>query len=486
MISPDVTDGLLAGKRIGLVLTGGGGKGAYEVGVWRGLVKEGVTRFAAIAGTSIGGLNGYLVARGEVADAEKLWHRLGERSPLKLSLIRLVFGVLERIGISIVLASTTWMVVPFASAAGIAPIVVLLFGITSISSLLPARALLPMLAVLCILVADRALRKTRLGRRREKTYFYSLREHRLFLLFGEFEPWMHHLFALGLVAGLPLWMLWRDVALQHRSPDWWWLLPVPYLIGLATIPLSSDLGVSSISQVPLFAGEDLQRELEPLLQADSQVDEYGVPRLKIDPQLFVTRLVERPINLPDERSTTALGLEYVALRGAPVTLAREVLSATGAIAGFLPRVYDTRSFTSFTVSGLPHIYSDAGAIDNTPIAALLEDDLCDVIVVVLLDHTTHDPEHYLRKHIDSVNERVRQANPDIPDEVWDGLRIRLIRPVRVYSDKLRDVQLVPVVPSKSLGGFFRGTLRFDLRRIQQHIELGAEDAHAAVKRFLGS
>ena len=43
-------------KEFGLVLAGGGTKGAYEVGVWKAL-KELNINITAIAGTSIGALN---------------------------------------------------------------------------------------------------------------------------------------------------------------------------------------------------------------------------------------------------------------------------------------------------------------------------------------------------------------------------------------------------------------------------------------------
>lgn len=43
----------------GLVLAGGGGKGAYQLGAWKAL-KEMDVRFDAIAGASIGSINGAL------------------------------------------------------------------------------------------------------------------------------------------------------------------------------------------------------------------------------------------------------------------------------------------------------------------------------------------------------------------------------------------------------------------------------------------
>jgi hypothetical protein len=50
----------LAGKRLALVLSGGGAKGAYEAGAMLALFDCGLTEFCAIAGTSVGALNGAL------------------------------------------------------------------------------------------------------------------------------------------------------------------------------------------------------------------------------------------------------------------------------------------------------------------------------------------------------------------------------------------------------------------------------------------
>ena len=73
--------------KVGLVLSGGGAKGAYQAGVLRALTEEGL--FAThVAGASIGALNGAVVAAAAsqqqaVEHLRQLWLRLAERSPLK-------------------------------------------------------------------------------------------------------------------------------------------------------------------------------------------------------------------------------------------------------------------------------------------------------------------------------------------------------------------------------------------------------------------
>ena len=59
---------------VGLVLSGGGGKGAYQIGVLRALAEEGqLDHVAAVAGTSIGAVNAVLFAQGDFDKAYKTW-----------------------------------------------------------------------------------------------------------------------------------------------------------------------------------------------------------------------------------------------------------------------------------------------------------------------------------------------------------------------------------------------------------------------------
>ncbi len=55
-----------------LILTGGGTKGAYQVGAWKALRKLGIG-ISAVAGTSIGAINAAFVVQGEVEKLEQLY-----------------------------------------------------------------------------------------------------------------------------------------------------------------------------------------------------------------------------------------------------------------------------------------------------------------------------------------------------------------------------------------------------------------------------
>ncbi|MCQ2505798.1 MAG: patatin-like phospholipase family protein [Lachnospiraceae bacterium] len=61
-------------KRIGLVFAGGGGKGSYEVGVWKYMHEVGMDKYiTAVSGTSVGGLNAAMVIGADVSIAEEMW-----------------------------------------------------------------------------------------------------------------------------------------------------------------------------------------------------------------------------------------------------------------------------------------------------------------------------------------------------------------------------------------------------------------------------
>lgn len=62
-------------KEYGIVLEGGGARGAYQIGAWRALVEAGV-KINAVAGTSVGALNGALICMGDLEKAEKIWREI--------------------------------------------------------------------------------------------------------------------------------------------------------------------------------------------------------------------------------------------------------------------------------------------------------------------------------------------------------------------------------------------------------------------------
>lgn len=62
-------------KEYGLVLDGGGARGAYQIGAWKALKEAGV-KISAVAGTSVGALNGALICMDDIEKAEKIWREM--------------------------------------------------------------------------------------------------------------------------------------------------------------------------------------------------------------------------------------------------------------------------------------------------------------------------------------------------------------------------------------------------------------------------
>lgn len=64
-------------KKIGLVLAGGGGRGAYHIGVWEALRDTKLDQYvSAISGTSVGGLNAALFLQGDIDRAKRIWENI--------------------------------------------------------------------------------------------------------------------------------------------------------------------------------------------------------------------------------------------------------------------------------------------------------------------------------------------------------------------------------------------------------------------------
>ena len=62
-------------REYGLVLEGGGARGAYQIGAWRALREAGV-KIKGVSGTSVGALNGALVCMGNLEKAEEVWENI--------------------------------------------------------------------------------------------------------------------------------------------------------------------------------------------------------------------------------------------------------------------------------------------------------------------------------------------------------------------------------------------------------------------------
>ncbi len=87
-------------KNIGLVLQGGGARGAYQVGVWRALNEFCVTpHINGVSGASVGSLNGAIFATGDFEAARNIWENISPEQVFKKNsrLIGSIINVLDKI-----------------------------------------------------------------------------------------------------------------------------------------------------------------------------------------------------------------------------------------------------------------------------------------------------------------------------------------------------------------------------------------------------
>jgi len=68
---------------LGLVLEGGGARGAYQIGAWKALRELGM-EFNGIAGTSVGALNGAIICQDDFDSAYEIWHNMSFNKILKI------------------------------------------------------------------------------------------------------------------------------------------------------------------------------------------------------------------------------------------------------------------------------------------------------------------------------------------------------------------------------------------------------------------
>lgn len=62
-------------RQYGIVLEGGGARGAYQIGAWKALKEAGI-QIKGAAGTSVGALNGALICMDDLKKAEKIWENI--------------------------------------------------------------------------------------------------------------------------------------------------------------------------------------------------------------------------------------------------------------------------------------------------------------------------------------------------------------------------------------------------------------------------
>ena len=79
-------------QKIGLVLGGGGGKGAYQIGVWKALKEYKIDKYINyVSATSIGSLNSLLFLTGDLDNAINVWANITRETALTKKSVKDIF-----------------------------------------------------------------------------------------------------------------------------------------------------------------------------------------------------------------------------------------------------------------------------------------------------------------------------------------------------------------------------------------------------------
>ncbi len=459
---------LLRGAPPRLVLSGGGGKGAYEIGCLRALERLGVSNFSEIAGTSVGALNAALVAQGGLRAACGIWERISLGRVLTLSppllfaavalrLLLLPFYFLRRRP-SFWQAANTYLA--FSRRHELAPLGLYVGVFRALIS--PQRWL-----ELLFQVAPLAL---------------------LSLAFGG-DTAGRELHVLGLVAFLPA-----------------------LLAGVLTVWLSLHWVDDLVARkLPITSNSPLARMLEDVLDPEKIKD-------RAHPVWVTTAgigLIPRP---PKETS-----LHPAALRGADGGAGRPVVivkppagvnekvdgdygtlqrgdGATGDDrVGYIPLYKDLRKMGKATIAeyvlqsaGLPEVFPrkvidghalvDGGVIDNTPLLPTLARPAAEseATVVIFLEGGGHAGQRLevMRKRLDEVYHRLTRGRLAV------GAGLEESRPEVGAGDGAPEgvrVAVVGISPSLHPGNLLNGTLNFSSGKSRALMWLGYRDTLLALE-----
>lgn len=423
------------GVKTGIVLAGGGGKGAYQIGCWKALLAHHISP-QVIVGTSAGALNVAMMAQGEVQTAEDVWSSMSASRLVALDLASLPF-------LPFVASRLRWH-------PTISP------GMRAALNLVPIPSVIGLAAWGWYLLKMSQLASAIGGSR---VVLYAT-----IALF-----WLFFSTILGQI-------VLRYLSLATGKDK---LRPLPSLFRTS--------GLRRLIEALVPAGTFLH----------SAVDSYvtvGLERKVIDPYYRFDSATRRSTELPDYliniKERPAFLPRYVSLgdeeREKGVAFTHLMLTASSA----LPVLFPVLQIGDWWIA-------DGGTADNLPIKALL-DKGCTRIFVIHLDHRGRDhidgkafdvltKEGLLEKL--KWQERLERLDYYYPriDNLITSLAADLIAqlvggdPVLKpdYKPEL-SAQVIHVVPSLPLGNLLTGTLNFTSRKARWLIKLGECDMNAAL------
>jgi len=446
----------------GLVLAGGGAKGAYQFGFLRALKKYGV-RVDAVAGTSVGALNAAVWATGRMDQGAQLWANLSTKTtyPYRryLGFIALLFLMPAHLAASHVDNSLEG--VSSAAAKLISDTFTVLFVICFLPATYRSVSQDTDSWILALFVSVLA--------------FFALS-------IGPQWPWFRQMVVVGSFPLAAAWLI--DVIQKSREKHAPTLGGIPEALmgAFAVVVVAAFL----ISRLPFSS-----RTAAPLRKAIADILEGAVFSIPT----YVTAAVKLEFTDPDnvqffemrsygssapsvatQESKRMYFPKYYRLNDVSQAERLELLAASAALPfGVVPAVqYRTMELV------------DGGVVDNVPAYPLIESEQCDELIIVRLDSDRDSSsgdraclEEWQRirrlfRIIDVPRFRIDVRNPPSSRQHDPPVVIPFEQPTHWPQ------RVIVCKPGKSLGGFFDGTLNFEKGYARRLITMGERDAEEVV------
>lgn len=450
----------MAQKKVGLVLCGGGFKGAYQIGVWEALRNEfGIKRFHSIAGTSVGALNAIFIANDELENSKRIWT---EKKFMRWSLK----------GIEKYLLGYLLLLGPFPAA--------FLAYVTSFFLAYPSNFSLLFLNLGCSLgIASVIISFAIFGRSLDRKVLFILDPYLLFIPSAL-------LFVMSLLT-----------IIEGLTDEPYRLSLVSGLFGPILGYLCSKLGLDNLEKAhrdaALLSNAEIISELGKRLNLNSlkqKVNSLFVTLARgctyLDPFVPSIRFYKRP-NPYDFGDVGDTGESYF---------------EPGLSTEWVPEYHDLCKFENEheaihmlrLTSAIPFIFRtgsseaqemlvDGGLIDNMPIAPLLHTDV-DHIIIIGLDPTVRDSYKSLIDHGNCMY--MKSLIPKLDDKNIISMRKAVIKgkEYRTCFPESANFNghLIVITPRQSLATwnypilrFFTGTLNFRIKNRTKWLKMGYEE-----------
>ncbi len=501
-------------RNVALVLSGGGAKGAYEIGCWKALREAGVNDFIGIAGTSVGALNAALVAQDKFEAAESIWAGIRLRDVLSAEFFAT--------------AKSFFVRVPLI------PYYLFKYSKKNRQRLVPSFW--------------------------EAAYFYREEQQRhgiwgLALYQAVFKHLLRgrirHFWSDTLFQLLFFWAVAVIVGTTVEFPEelkfltkvliavpsllccfvvlWWWLLQADHHIG-TTVPIASNNPLAQMLEEhvdpPLIANC-----AAPVFVTLATLRKIASPKSGPTPDYPALDTTAFPTPSAPEASTTpgptenheepappkswlsrwwqkhvtgnrkSQNKDFISI---PASAEKELVSipeATPERLDYVPHYFRLQDHSEQDMkklilqsAALPEIfarkvlsgnaYVDGGIADNTPFLPLLEATETDIAIVIWLEaqqrvDTLLDDMRDMKDRAARAESFSTKRENALSSDIFSEFAAALQEPpapldIRGQRNQ-RDVRILPVVPSRELGGFLFGTLNFCARKSQSLMQLGYED-----------